>query len=84
MYEQANELDTLLNRAQALLKNRDKIQAELTIAESKLVEVQDELNNIEGAILKKFGTTDVAQLQVVLQELMDKAEQSLNEIEQTK
>lgn len=80
----ANELDTLLNRAQALLKNRDKIQAELTIAESKLVEVQDELNNIEGAILKKFGTTDIAQLQVKLQELMEQAEQSLKEIEQTK
>lgn len=80
----ANELDTLLNRAQALLKNRDKIQAELTIAESKLVEVQDELNDIEGAILKKFGTTDIAQLKVKLQELLEQAEQSLNEIEQTK
>lgn len=80
----ANELDTLLNRAQALLKNRDKIQAELTIAESKLIEVQDELNDIEGAILKKFGTTDIAQLKVKLQELLEQAEQSLNEIEQTK
>ena len=80
----ANELDTLLNRAQALLKNRDKIQAELTIAESKLIEVQDELNDIEGAILKKFGTTDIAQLKDKLQELLEQAEQSLNEIEQTK
>lgn len=80
----ANDLDTLLNRAQALLKNRDKIQAELTIAESKLIEVQDELNDIEGAILKKFGTTDIAQLKDKLQELLEQAEQSLNEIEQTK
>ena len=80
----ANELDTLLNRAQALLKNRDRIQAELTIAESKLIEVQDELNDIEGAILKKFGTTDIAQLKDKLQELLEQAEQSLNEIEQTK
>ena len=80
----ANELDTLLNRAQALLKNRDKIQAELTIAESKLIEVQDELKDIEGAILKKFGTTDIAQLKDKLQELLEQAEKSLNEIEQTK